>query len=40
MDIPADLQEVVDFHGHLCPGVAIGYRAAKAAMDRMGLFRA
>ena len=40
MDIPTDLQEVVDFHGHLCPGVVIGYRAAKAAMDSMGLSRA
>jgi formylmethanofuran dehydrogenase subunit E len=40
MDIPPDLQEVVDFHGHLCPGVAIGYRAARAAMDSMGLSRA
>jgi len=40
MDIPPDLQEVVDFHGHLCPGVAIGYRAAGAALDNMGLSRA
>jgi len=40
MDIPPDFQEVVGFHGHLCPGVAIGYRAARAAMDSMGLSRA
>ena len=24
-----DLKGVVEFHGHLCPGVAIGYRVAK-----------
>ncbi len=30
-EYPQDLQEVIRFHGHMCPGVAIGYRAAKAA---------
>jgi formylmethanofuran dehydrogenase subunit E len=30
-ELPRDLQEVVAFHGHLCPGLLIGYRAAKAA---------
>lgn len=28
-----DFQKCVDFHGHLCPGLAIGYRAAKAGLD-------
>jgi len=28
-----DFKKCLDFHGHLCPGLAIGYRAAKAAMD-------
>ncbi|MCZ7663701.1 MAG: FmdE family protein [Thermoleophilia bacterium] len=33
--IPADLQAVVDFHGHLCPGLLIGYRAAKVAAQAL-----
>jgi formylmethanofuran dehydrogenase subunit E len=28
-----DFQRCVDFHGHVCPGLAIGYRAAKAGME-------
>ncbi|MGV8116724.1 FmdE family protein [Methanothrix soehngenii] len=24
-----DLKAAVEFHGHLCPGVAVGYRVAK-----------
>ncbi|MCP4750682.1 MAG: formylmethanofuran dehydrogenase [Proteobacteria bacterium] len=30
-----DYQEILDFHGHSCPGVAIGYRMTCAAMDRL-----
>ncbi len=37
--IPEDLEEAARFHGHLCPGLAIGYRATRAAMERMGLER-
>jgi len=33
------LDEVVRFHGHLCPGLAIGFRAAKLAMERLGAQR-
>jgi formylmethanofuran dehydrogenase subunit E len=33
---PADLQRAIDFHGHYCPGLLIGYRAAKAGMMRLG----
>jgi formylmethanofuran dehydrogenase subunit E len=40
MDIPEDLREAAGFHGHLCPGLAIGYRASKAAMEKMGITRA
>jgi formylmethanofuran dehydrogenase subunit E len=29
----------VEFHGHLCPGLVIGYGAAKAAMAALGLKR-
>ncbi|HDI60593.1 MAG TPA: formylmethanofuran dehydrogenase [Desulfobacteraceae bacterium] len=28
-----DFKRCLEFHGHLCPGVSIGYRAARAAMD-------
>lgn len=31
MNLPQDLQRAVDFHGHICPGLLIGYRAAKVA---------
>lgn len=27
----------VAFHGHQCPGLAIGYRASELAMERLGL---
>lgn len=27
--IDTDLKRAVEFHGHLCPGLAIGYRVAK-----------
>ncbi len=40
MEIPDDLKEAAEFHGHLCPGLTIGYRAARAALQRMGLSRA
>lgn len=40
MDIPEDLQKAVEFHGHLCPGLAIGYRASEAAMQEIGISRA
>jgi formylmethanofuran dehydrogenase subunit E len=32
---PADLQKVIDFHGHLCPGVLIGYRASLIALRQL-----
>jgi formylmethanofuran dehydrogenase subunit E len=28
-----DFQKCADFHGHICPGLVIGYRAAKAGME-------
>lgn len=39
-DKPAALptfEETVAFHGHACPGLAIGYRAAIAAMNRLAV---
>lgn len=35
-----DFQKCVDFHGHACPGLAMGYVAAKAAMAWLGENRA
>jgi formylmethanofuran dehydrogenase subunit E len=34
---PPGLARAVDFHGHLCPGLAIGYRAAQAAARALGI---
>jgi formylmethanofuran dehydrogenase subunit E len=36
---PATFDECVEFHGHSCPGLAIGYRVAVAAMEALGVFR-
>ncbi len=30
-----DFKKCADFHGHICPGLSIGYRAAKATMERL-----
>ncbi|MDX9714816.1 MAG: FmdE family protein [Dissulfurispiraceae bacterium] len=30
-------ERCVEFHGHTCPGLAIGYRAAEAAIQKMGI---
>jgi len=38
--IPPDLAACIAFHGHLCPGVVIGYRAAKHALKKLGAERA
>jgi len=32
-------QEILEFHGHSCPGVAMGYRMSCAAMDRLNEVR-
>ena len=31
----ADWQRCIDFHGHTCPGIAIGFRAAKAGLNAL-----
>ena len=31
--LPSDLRRAAKFHGHVCPGLVIGYRAAKAALE-------
>ncbi|XCH79168.1 MAG: FmdE family protein [Candidatus Dehalobacter alkaniphilus] len=30
-------EKAVEFHGHSCPGLAIGYKAAVAAQEKMGI---
>jgi uncharacterized protein with ATP-grasp and redox domains/formylmethanofuran dehydrogenase subunit E len=37
--IPEDLQRCIDFHGHLCPGLVVGYCAAKVGMQRLAANR-
>ena len=34
-----DLQATIQFHGHLCPGLALGYRVAKAALRELNAVR-
>ena len=35
IDLPEELKQCVAFHGHLCPGLVIGYWAAKLGMQRL-----
>ena len=35
-----DYPQIVQFHGHECPGLAIGYRMANAAMEELRSMRA
>lgn len=39
-DWPEALQEVIEFHGHVCGGLVVGYRAAETAMREVGARRA
>ena len=34
-----DFKRCAEFHGHVCPGLSIGYRAARLAMEKLGLRR-
>lgn len=34
------LTGLIAFHGHMCPGLAIGYRATTAALEQLGIERA
>lgn len=33
-------KKCIDFHGHLCPGLSLGYQAATAGMDWRSAHRA
>jgi hypothetical protein len=39
-NIPKELKGAIQFHGHFCPGLTIGYRAAKIALRELGGKRA
>ena len=39
-EYPQDLQDAIRFHGHMCPGLAIGYRAARTAQAYLEVERA
>lgn len=32
-------EEILDFHGHECPGIAMGYRMAKTALEQLNTVR-
>jgi len=36
---PVSFEDCIRFHGHTCPGLASGYRAATAAMEALGVTR-
>ena len=36
----ADFKKCVDFHGHLCPGLSLGYKASRAGMEWLRSTRA
>ena len=40
IELPDDLKTCVEFHGHLCPGVVIGYCTAKLGMRELSARRA
>ena len=40
IELPDDLKQCVEFHGHLCPGVVIGYCAARFGMRELTARRA
>jgi len=35
-----DFNNCIEFHGHICPGLAIGFQAARILMERLGVRRA
>lgn len=35
-----DFEKCVEFHGHICPGLATGFQAARILMERLGVRKA
>jgi formylmethanofuran dehydrogenase subunit E len=38
-EVKNDWEKCVEFHGHICPGLAIGYRAAKIGLQELSARR-
>lgn len=38
--LPTDFQGCAKFHGHICPGLALGYRATRAGIEALSANRA
>ncbi len=38
--LPEAMAQAIAFHGHYCPGLSIGYRAAQIALRELGVVRA
>ncbi|WP_368045890.1 FmdE family protein, partial [Pyramidobacter piscolens] len=39
LKIPPELTPVIAFHGHLCPGLLIGWRASRMSLKLLNLSR-
>ena len=39
VNLPRELEPLIDFHGHYCPGILVGWRAAKLAMGLLDMTR-
>jgi formylmethanofuran dehydrogenase subunit E len=35
-----DFNKCIEFHGHICPGLAIGFQAARILMEKLGVSKA
>jgi len=40
ISLSKDFLQCVEFHGHTCPGLAIGFRAARTLMEKLGVLKA
>ena len=40
ISLGGDFSKCVDFHGHTCPGLAIGFQAARILMERLSARKA
>jgi formylmethanofuran dehydrogenase subunit E len=40
ISLSGDFRKCIEFHGHTCPGLAIGFQAARTLMERLGVRKA
>jgi len=40
ISLGGDFRKCIEFHGHTCPGLALGFQAARALMERLGARKA